>query len=156
MIFREYGSSVIAALVAGMLFCCISGMGNNSWIGLPERLGSYLQITSHDTLKATDSPAFERYQSEVVPGMKYNQDKIIYNGVEVRLKEYFSTEDASASYTVKGIRNIRDVVWTTLSGDNYLFAEPGIYQVFLESKNSGGKKKQCVISFPVLEKQEEL
>lgn len=156
MIFREYGSSVIAALVAGLLFCCIFGGGNHFWIGLPEQLGSYLQITTHDTLRETNSSAFEGYQSEVVPGMKYNQDKIIYNGVEVRLKEYFSSEDVPVSYTVKGIRNIKDLVWISLSGENYIFEEPGIYQAFLESKNESGKKKQCVISFPVLEKQEEL
>ena len=67
-----------------------------------------------------------------------------------------SWEGVPVGYTVKGIRNIKDLVWISLSGENYIFEEPGIYQAFLESKNESGKTKQCVISFPVLEKQEEL
>jgi hypothetical protein len=146
-IVKEYGSTLIAIAVAGVIFAVLGGLSSSLAQLIFRQTGNYL-------VENDGNPAFDAYRANGKIQVSYTNLSPVA-GARSPVTSHFTAVSASGEdvtitlCTIYDNNNIR--VYTQIQdGKEYLYPEqPGIYRICYEAVDALGRRQYGTLKIPV-------
>lgn len=157
----EYGSMIIAVLV-GIAVLGIILYPKGKKAGILEIAEEVVEIQTKDFLQVQDHTVYDSFlkQSNSLK-ISYVEEKPIYAGEIIDLKEHFVVTDESGSAVSYEMSEIYDHLGNSCYGQvvlgsgKLLFSNSGVYQILIETRRKNTRNSSAIIAFPVKGKSQQ-
>jgi hypothetical protein len=146
-IIEEYGSAVIALIVAGLIFAAVFGLAANGAELITAQTGDCL-------IEDGGNPSFDDYRANGKIKVDYTNVSAVA-GVMSPVSSHFTAVSETGKEVSFGLRAVYDSdavrFYTQIQeGKEYLYLEhPGIYRVYYEAVDALGRRQYGTLQIPV-------
>lgn len=144
-VFEQYGSVWIAALIAGVIISLLFYGVWNGKIGLGEVSGEFLTAGGKNQLKQNDNLAYREMRERKPPEIQLRLSGI-HEAQSVSIQEMFDARDAEGNPLELQVLQVKK---DGVEEAAFHPVENGLYEVWLEAKDTLGFTTQKTVWIPI-------